>query len=163
MRRQRCYIGDFSTGECAYSAPERISRVAARRVFHRSGKSDRPVTLIIGVPQPVTGTDWGCAVQVTGLNRRLSRRRLIFGVDSLQALHLAMQYASAALEGSGYKLEWLGRIGDLGLPRFLPHLPKAQQDRLDRIVEREVARFYAAAKRRAFRRSRSPGHLHERK
>jgi hypothetical protein len=81
----------------------------------------------------------------------LSRPRFIFGIDSLQALYLAIQFASATLETSGYELEWLGQKGDLGFPRFLPNLPKAQQDRLDRIVEREVVRFYAVAQRRAER------------
>jgi uncharacterized protein DUF6968 len=130
------------------SAPQRISRVAARRVFQQSGKSRRPVTLTIGVPQPVPGSDWGCAVQVTGLDRRLSRPRFIFGIDALQALHLAMQFAGATLERSGYDLEWLGQKGDLGFPRFLPNLPQPQRDQLDRMIEREVTQFYAAAKRR---------------
>ena len=105
--------------------------------------------LTIGVPQSVPGGDWGCAVQVTGLGRGLSRPRFIFGIDALQALHLAMQFASATLETWGSQLEWLGRKGDLGFPRFLPNLPRPQQDGLERIVEREVARFYAVAKRRA--------------
>lgn len=133
----------------AHSAPRRISRVAARRVFHKPGKAKRPVVLTIGVPQPLQGSDWGCPVQVTGLDRWLSRPRFVCGIDGLQALYLAIQFASATLETCGYELEWLGQKGDLGFPRFLPNLPKAQQDRLDRIVEREVARFYSVAKRRA--------------
>ena len=126
--------------------------MAARRVFQKPGKSKRPVVLTIGVPQPVAGSDWGCAVQITGLDRPLSRPRLVFGVDALQALHLAMQFATVAVETSGHELEWLGEAGDLGLPKFLPnYLPKPQQDRLERLVDRELARFYAATKRRADR------------
>ena len=66
-----------------------------------------------------------------------------------------MQFAGATLETSGYELEWLGQKGDLGFPRFLPYLPKPQQDRLERIVDREVAGFYAVAKHRAERKKRS--------
>jgi hypothetical protein len=86
------------------------------------GNGKRPVILTIGVPQPVPGSDWGCAVQVTGLDRLLSRPRFVFGIDGLQALQLAIQFASATLETSGYKLEWLGQTDDLGFPRFLPNL-----------------------------------------
>ena len=145
----------MTRGRGAHSAPRRISRVAARRVFQKPGKQKRPVTLTIGVPQPVPGSDWGCVVKITGLNRQLSRPRLVFGIDGLQALYLAMQFASATLETSGYRLEWLGQEGDLGFPRFLPNLPKPQQDRLERIVEREVAHFYAVAKQRADRKNKN--------
>lgn len=88
-------------------------------------------------------------MQVTGLDRSLSRPRFIFGIDGVQALHLAIQFASATLEASPHKLTFLGQAGDLGFPRFLPTLPKPQQDRLERMVERETRRIYAAAKRRA--------------
>ncbi len=118
-------------------------------MFQRTGKGKRPVILTIGVPQRVPGSDWGCAVQVTGLDRWLSRPRFVFGIDGLQALHLAIQFASATLETSGNKLEWLGQTDDLGFPRFLLNLPKPQQDGVERIVEREVRRLYAVATRRA--------------
>jgi hypothetical protein len=65
-----------------------------------------------------------------------------------------MQFASATLETSGYELEWLGQPA-LGFPRVLPNLPKRQQDRLARIVEREVAHFFAVAKRRADRKKKA--------
>ena len=132
-------------------------RVAARRVFQKAGKSKRPVVLTIGVPQMV-GSNWGCAVKITGLGPPLSRPRFVFGADALQALHLAMQFASVTLETSGHELEWLGEAGDLGLPKFLPnYLPRPQQDRLERIVDREMARFSATAKRRANRSIKTTG------
>ena len=142
-----------------YPAPRKIGQMAARRVFHRTDKSKQLVVLTIGVPQPVAGSDWGCAVQITGLDRPLSRPRFVFGVDALQALHLVMQFAAVTLETSGHQLEWLGEKGDLGLPKFLPNsLPKPQQGRLEPIVDREIARwFYAAAKRRADRKIKKTG------
>ena len=58
-----------------------------------------------------------------------------------------MQGAGAVLESAGQKLEWLGQTDDLGMPRFLPWLPKPQQDRLDAIVERELTRWVRHAER----------------
>ena len=102
----------------------------------------KPVVLTIGVPQPVPGSDWGCALQINGLNTEWRRPRYVFGIDGLQALHLAMKCASAALESAKLKLEWLGQAEYLDLPRFLPTLPTPQQDRLEAIVEREAMKFW---------------------
>ena len=130
----------------SFAAPRTIRRIAARRVFQSpNGES---VVLTLGVPQPVPGSDWGCALQITGLNSTWRRPKYVFGIDGLQALHLAMQCAGAALESAKLKLEWLGQTEDLGMPKFLPALPKAQQDRLEVIVEREAAKFWARVQRR---------------
>jgi hypothetical protein len=94
---------------------------------------------------------------VTGLNHWFSRPRFVFGIDGLQALHLAMQFASVTLETSGYHFEWLGQTDDLGFPRFLPNLPKPQRDRLERMVERELRLFHAVAKRRAALKTQKTG------
>ena len=98
--------------------------------------------LTIGVPQPVPGSDWGCALQITGLNAGWHRPRYVFGIDGLQALHLAMKCAGAVLESEKLKLEWLGQTEDLGMPKFLPALPKPHQDRLEAMVEREAMKFW---------------------
>jgi hypothetical protein len=39
----------------------------------------------------------------------------------------------------------LGQTEDLGLPKFLPWLPKPQQARLEAIVEREIAKWVRRA------------------
>jgi hypothetical protein len=49
-----------------------------------------------------------------------------------------MKYADATLESAEPDLEWLGQKGDLGMPKFLPYVPKPQQDRLEALVEREA-------------------------
>ena len=98
--------------------------------------------LTIGVPQSVPGWDWGCALQITGLNTHFRRPRYIFGIDGLQALHIAMKLAGAELEDYESSLVWLGERGDLGMPRFLPQLPKPYQHRLEAIVEREATKFW---------------------
>jgi hypothetical protein len=50
----------------SFAAPPRIRRIAARRVFKASG--GKPVVVTLGVPQAVPGSDWGCPLQITGLN-----------------------------------------------------------------------------------------------
>jgi hypothetical protein len=123
----------------SFAGPGTIRRIAARRVFHSAnGKS---VVLTIGVPQPVAGSDWGCALQITGLNTGWRRPRYVFGIDGLQALELAMKCAAAVLESVKPDLAWLGESGDLGMPKFLPNLPKPFQGRLEAIVEREATEF----------------------
>jgi hypothetical protein len=66
----------------------------------------------------------------------------VFGIDGLQALHLAMKCADAMLRSSRLKLGWLGQSDDLGMPKFLPSLTKPHQDRLEVMVEREATKFW---------------------
>src|SRR5436190_24334026 len=117
----------------SFAAPRTIRRIAAQRVFR--SPTGKPVVLTIGVPQPVPGSDWGCALQITGLNTSWRRPRYVFGIDGLQALHLAMKCAIAVLTSTKPELEWFGHKGDLMLPKFLPDLPKREQDRLEAYVE----------------------------
>jgi hypothetical protein len=133
----------------SFAAPRTIRRIAARRVFRAPG--GKPVVLTLGVPQPVPGSDWGCALQITGLNTRWRRPRYVFGIDGFQALSLAMQCAGAVLESTKLQLEWLGQTEELGMPKFLPPLPKAEQDRLAAIIEREVEKYVARLKRQRSR------------
>ena len=135
----------MSTGRKPFVAPRTIRRIAARRVFKAPGGT--PVVVTLGVPRPVPGSDWGCALQITGLNSAWRRPRYVFGIDGLQALHLAMNCAGAVLESAQIKLDWLGQTEDLGMPKFLPVLPKAQQDRLEALVEREVAKYWQRVER----------------
>jgi hypothetical protein len=128
-----------------FAAPPTIRRIAARRAFKTP--DGKPVVVTLGVPQPVPGSDWGCALQITGLSTTWRKPKYVFGIDGLQALHLAMQCAGAVLESAKLKLEWLGQTEDLGMPRFLPSLPKPQQDRLDAMVEREATKFWRRVER----------------
>jgi hypothetical protein len=129
----------------SFAAPRRIRRIAARRVF--KAPSGKPVVVTLGVPQVVPGSDWGCPLQITGLNTTWRRPKYVFGIDSFQALTLAMQGAGVVLESAGQKLEWLGQTEDLGMPKFLPWLPKAQRERLEAIIEREVTKWVRRAER----------------
>jgi hypothetical protein len=129
----------------SFTAPQTIRRIAARRVFQSA--NGKPVMLMIGVPQPVPGSDWGCALQITGLDTGWRRPKYVFGIDGLQALHLAMKCAAAVLESTKPRLMWLGEKGELGMPKFLPELPKPQQHRLEALVEREATKFWRRVER----------------
>jgi hypothetical protein len=130
----------------SFAAPARIRRIAARRVFKAPG--GKPVVVTLGVPQAVPGSDWGCPLQITGLKTTWRRPKYVFGIDGVQALHLAMKCADAVLQSSTVKLEWFGQTDDLGMPKFLPAaLPKPQQDRLEAMVEREATKFWRGVER----------------
>jgi len=58
-----------------------------------------------------------------------------------------MKCAGAVLESAKLKLEWLGQTEDLGMPKFLPALPKPHQDRLEAMVEREATKFWRRIER----------------
>jgi hypothetical protein len=138
----------------SFAAAARIRRIAARRVY--KAPNGKTVVVTLGVPQPVPGSDWGCPLQIAGLNPTWRRPKYVFGIDGFQALHLAMQAAGVALESAGKKLEWLGQTEDLGIPKFLPWLPKPQQARLEAIVEREIARWVRRAERAKKAKSSKP-------
>ena len=93
------------------------------------------------------GSDWGCPLQITGLNASWRRPRYVFGIDALQALHLAMKCADAVLESGKFELAWLGAKGELGMPKFLPDLPKPQRDRLEALVQREAMKVWRRVER----------------
>lgn len=126
-------------------APRTIRPIAARREFQLP--NGKPVVLTIGVPQPVPKSDWGCAVQITGIRTALNRPRYVFGIDGLQALHLAIKCAATALESANVELAWLGETGNLGMPKFLPDLPEPHRQRFEAMVEREAATFWRRAER----------------
>ena len=71
----------------------------------------------------------GCALQITGLRTKWRRPRYVFGIDGVQALHLALKFATVVLESTKPALAWLGENGNLGMQTFLRDLPKSQQDR----------------------------------
>ena len=50
------------------------------------------------MPQHIPGSDWHCALQITGLNANWRRPRYVFGIDALQALHLLLNEISRDFE-----------------------------------------------------------------
>jgi hypothetical protein len=81
-----------------YVAP--FGRCVARRVYEvrsRAG-SARRVKVEIGTPAAVPGSDWGCRVRIRGLSDPVDTT--IFGIDSIQALSLALVYSGMTLTSS---------------------------------------------------------------
>lgn len=85
-------------------------------------EDNRVVQVVIGKPQRFPdGSDYYCPFQITGI--RKGKIMHAGGVDSVQALLLAMQMISANLytsdEGRAGTLTWLGKR-NLGLPVAAP-------------------------------------------
>ncbi|HEX8698827.1 MAG TPA: hypothetical protein VF815_08320 [Myxococcaceae bacterium] len=74
-----------------------------------------------------------------------------WGMDSMQALHSAMQAVRLALAPHAKKLKWDGGYaGNLGFPMAIPDLFGAKfSRRLERIVERETNQHGRAIERAA--------------
>jgi len=92
-----------------------LGTVIARRMFD-CGENN--VLLEIGMPYPIDkGPDCWCPYRISGLGSGKVKR--IGGVDSMQALYLAMQMAATDLYASDAArekiLQWLGQL-NLGLP-----------------------------------------------
>jgi hypothetical protein len=138
------------------AAPRTIRRIAARRVYDVPG-TRRTVVVTLGVPEPVPGSDWGCALQITGLASEWRRPRYVFGIDAWQALSLAMQCATAVLDRHAGSLGFMGQPADLVMPRFLPYMPPPLRARVERLVERQLDAFVARAERRLRDRSAKRG------
>jgi hypothetical protein len=81
-----------------YVAP--FGRCIARRVFHSRSKQRRlrKATVEIGTPAAVPGSDWGCRVRIRGLSTEVDRT--VFGVDSVQALSIALMYSGMMVTSS---------------------------------------------------------------
>jgi hypothetical protein len=100
----------------------RVANPIAVRRFSVVGEPSREVILTIGKPRPDRRTDgnWTCFVVIEGIPKE--RRHRVHGVDAIQSLQLAMDYARRELDASGVDLTWLDehQPGDLGLPFSAP-------------------------------------------
>jgi hypothetical protein len=65
----------------------------------------------------------------------------LWGIDSMQALQLAIRAAGELVKGYERGLRWAGSDdGYLGFPRTYPEfLPKALLRKLERMIDREIA------------------------
>ncbi|WP_438356942.1 DUF6968 family protein [Cystobacter fuscus] len=86
----------------------------------------------------------------------------LWGIDSMQALQLALRAAGDLVNGDEEDLRWVGSDdGHLGFPRTYPEfLPKALLRKLERMIDREIA---AHARKSAAERSRAQQSAAERK
>jgi hypothetical protein len=82
----------------------------------------RPYLIRLAMPRP-SGEDWQCDVQ---FGKPTAKVRPIYGVDSWQALTLAMQFARVNLEcdiPAGWKVHWHGE--PVAVAKLFPHPPAA--------------------------------------
>ena len=96
--------------------PRALGRVVAERTL-RLERPRRRATVVrvrfgrpVRAPRPGRGDPWWCPVQISGLGKR--RLEKVPGEDSLQALILALEFASRSLpleaDRAGAHLQWLG-------------------------------------------------------
>jgi hypothetical protein len=100
-----------------------------------------------------SGEDWECPFRIAGLGGRVVEYG--YGVDAIQALTTALEGIRVALERSGKRLSWIGgNPGDAGFERPVPSaLGLHFSRRLNRMIDREVARFVRVQERRHAKRA----------
>jgi hypothetical protein len=86
--------------------------------------------------------EWGCAFRISGLAQEINEFGR--GIDSLQALMVAIEGVRFYIERSGEQLTWEDQeLGYLGLPRRIPdtfgieveqHLVKMVNDEVTRLM-----------------------------
>ncbi|MFL5355526.1 DUF6968 family protein [Archangium sp.] len=112
--------------------------IVAERMFELGGRP-RAVRVRFRKPRrdPKTGNHW-CTFDVSGWEKALSFK--VWGVDSLQALQLAMRAAGELLREKGHEMTWCGDQ-DLGFPRTYPSfLPSSAHSRIERMIDREITK-----------------------
>ena len=87
--------------------------IAERRLtFKDQSSNPKDVRVVLGGPTHSTDKqEYSCDVQIVGLGDAKVRR--IFGVDSMQALQLALKFISEMLNRYRGSLTWLGN-DDIG-------------------------------------------------
>jgi hypothetical protein len=125
-----------------------LGNPVAERELENPLKPNSAALLRVGAPRQRRTGDFECRYELRGFGK--ARRSKVYGVDSLQALELAIVAARAELARMGTGATWMGRPAYLGLPVMAgAHLPRRFVDRIERAVERVLASFYKEAKKRA--------------
>jgi hypothetical protein len=81
-----------------------LGAVIASRRFRIRGRSRAFAEVRIGTPRPLEDSDAYCPVQLVGIGDE--KVRPIFGVDTVQALQLAVRYLEPLLLRFGDQLTW---------------------------------------------------------
>lgn len=128
---------------------QKIHRVVARRVITEADSPDREVTLTIGMPRSIERDQWQCSILIEGLQDSPIADSAT-GIDSLQALLLAVESVRSHLKESGRRFAWLGEseLFDTGIPRQVPvGFGRKFEERIERAIVREtrIAREFRAA------------------
>ncbi|MCY1078893.1 DUF6968 family protein [Archangium lansingense] len=112
----------------------------AERRFESAGGSRQRAAIRVRVPARDSRTgNYKCSVEwVHSGEKELFE---LWGIDSMQALQLAIRAAGGLVKGDEGDLRWVGSDdGYLGFPRTYPEfLPKALLRKLERMIDREIA------------------------
>lgn len=118
--------------------------IATRR-FAVFGSRTKSVTCRFARPYRV-GRDWACSYEVKGLSRGLQGQA--FGVDSVQALLMAVEAARTHVAESRIILTGVWSDVPGGFPRLVPAAFGLEfATRVGALIDREVASFARKAKR----------------
>jgi hypothetical protein len=120
--------------------------IVAERFFESGGRA-KAVRVRIRKPRrdPKTRDHW-CSFEVSGGGE--ARGFKVWGVDSLQALQLAIRAAGELLREEGRGLTWCGD-SDLGFPKVYPSfLSPMAQSRIERQIDREIEREQRPSRKR---------------
>lgn len=128
--------------------------IAIRRLRVRGSR--RTVLVRLGKPRRA-GRDWRVPFQIRGVG---STELLDgYGVDAMQAVINALEGIRVTLAKRGQHLTWAGgRSGDTGFPRVVPDIGSPQlRQRIEQLIDREVARFVRALEQKHRRRHHQGG------
>jgi hypothetical protein len=127
----------------------RVANPIAVRSLSVAGEPGREIVITIGKPRPEPDPSvWRCSFLVDGIPK--ARRRVAYGVDSLQAVQNAVEGARRVLQASGLACTWHGGLpGEIGLPRAIPSYEgSGLAEKIERYIERELKKFLRRAKAR---------------
>ncbi len=110
------------------------------------------VEIKIGQPEKVIDDEWSCAYSVA------EETSYAHGLDSFQALLMALTGMRVALDNLKSKLKWRGgKAGDHGIPRMVPHAFGVDFSRkIEEVIDSEINQFAANAESAAKARYAKP-------
>jgi hypothetical protein len=115
-----------------------MSESMAERVL-RSSDTGELVTARLHAPERIgQSSEWSCKIEVQGLDAPYERS--IIGVDSFQALCLALRVLCAHLDKHARALKFLdGPTGSCGLPLIMPwSFDSALKAEMYRLIESKI-------------------------
>ena len=114
--------------------------IMAERRFESTGGSGQRASIRVRTPARDSRTgNYRCTVEwVHSGEKELFE---LWGIDSMQALQLAIRAAGDLVNGGEEALQWVGSDeGHLGFPKTYPEfLPQALLRKLERMIDREIA------------------------
>ena len=123
-----------------------LGRPIARRKLTEEGVTGRKIVVLIGLPRPDRLSkhgDWECPFLIEGVGE--SKVETTYGVDSLQALILAIEGVRVRLEQTGRNLFWLDPNLGTDIPINVPTVwGKRLVERVSLAIERETVRVWRA-------------------